>query len=249
MGFARCQGQVEGTFQMKRMIAIALSGLCLLVAVPALAQGASGTVVELFTSQGCSSCPPADAYLTKLAQEPGVIALALHVDYWDYIGWEDTFAKSQFTDRQRAYAKAAGSATIYTPQMIVAGKDLAVGSDPDAVAGMIRRHQSAAAMVVLQLMREGETVSIRAAARVALPSALTVQLVRYKPTAVVAIQRGENAGRTIEYTNIVTSWARIGTWDGASDLVMDAPAPGGDAVAVILQEEGPGMIFAASALQ
>ncbi len=249
MGFARCQEQVEGTFQMKRMIAIALCGLSLLVAGPVQAQGASGTVVELFTSQGCSSCPPADAYLTKLALEPGVIALALHVDYWDYIGWEDKFGSSKFTDRQRAYAAAMGSRTIYTPQMIVGGKDQAVGSDPDAVAGMIRRHQSAAAMVVLQVMRDGGTVSIRAAARVALPSPLIVQLVRYKPVALVAIKRGENAGRTIEYTNIVTSWARIGKWDGASDLVMDAPAPGGDAVVVILQAEGPGMIFAASAVK
>jgi hypothetical protein len=249
MGFARCQGQVEGTFQMKRMIAVALSGLSLLVASPVLAQAASGTVVELYTSQGCSSCPPADAYLTRLSQEPGVIALALHVDYWDYIGWEDKFASPKYSDRQRAYARASGTSTIYTPQMIIQGKDQAVGSDPDAVAGMIRRHQSAESMVVLQLMRDGGTVSIRAAARVALSAPLIVQLVRYKPTARVAIERGENAGRTIEYTNIVTSWARIGKWDGASDLVMDAPAPGGDAVVVILQEEGPGMIFAASSVK
>ena len=234
---------------MKRIIASALFGLSLLLPGAVLAQGASGTVVELYTSQGCSSCPPADAYLTELSQEPGVIALALHVDYWDYIGWEDEFANAKFTDRQRAYAKASGSTTIYTPQMIIAGKDQAVGSDLAAVAGMIRRHQAAEDMVVLQLMRKGSTVLVRASARVALPVPLVVQLVRYRPRALVAIKSGENAGRTIEYSNIVTSWSRVGMWNGASDLNMDLPAPGSDAVVVILQDTGPGMIYAASQLK
>ncbi len=214
-----------------------------------MAQGASGTVVELYTSQGCSSCPPADAYLTKLAAEPGVIALALHVDYWDYIGWEDVFGSAQFSDRQRAYAHASNSKTIYTPQMIVQGVDQAVGSDPETVAGLIRRHQSADHMVVLQLMRKGDQVAIRASAQVALDGPLVVQLVRYLPQAKVAIERGENAGRTIVYSNIVTSWARIGEWSGADDLEMTVPAPGSDAVVVILQQAGPGMIVAASALK
>ena len=239
---------------MKRMFASALCGLGLLLAGPllaegALAQGASGTVVELYTSQGCSSCPPADAYLTKLAQEPGVIALALHVDYWDYIGWKDVFANPKFTDRQRAYARAAGGTSIYTPQMIVAGTDRAVGSDSDAVSGMIRRHQSAQSMVVLQLMRQGGQVQVRASARVALDRPLIVQLVRYRPLAKVAILHGENAGQTIEYSNIVTSWARIGEWSGASDLDMAVAVPGDDVVVVILQADGPGMIYAASVLK
>ena len=234
---------------MQRIIASVLCGLNLLLAGPIMAQGASGTVVELYTSQGCSSCPPADAYLTKLAREPGVIALALHVDYWDYIGWEDKFASPKFSDRQRAYARAMGRSTVYTPQMIVAGMDQSVGSDPDTVAGMIRRHQSAQAMVVLQLMRQGGAVQIHASARVALDAPLIVQLVRYTPSAKVAIERGENAGRTIEYTNIVTSWARIGEWSGAGDLDMAVPVPGSDAVVVILQQAGPGMIYAASALR
>ena len=234
---------------MMRILASALCGVGLLLAGPVLAQGASGTVVELYTSQGCSSCPPADAYLTKLAQEPGVIALALHVDYWDYIGWQDSFGNPQFTKRQRAYARAAGSSTIYTPQMVVGGMDLAVGSDSDVVSGMIRRHQSAGKMVVLQLMRQGDQVSIRASAKVVLEAPLVVQLVRYRPHAEVTIERGENAGLTIDYSNIVTSWARIGVWTGASDLDMSVPAAGDDAVVVILQEDGPGMIYAASKLK
>jgi hypothetical protein len=217
--------------------------------VPVLAQDASGTVVELYTSQGCSSCPPADEYLSKLAQEPGVIALALHVDYWDYIGWKDDFASPGFTDRQRAYALAAGQNTIYTPQMIVGGVDHAVGSDPDMVAGMIRRHQSAEKLVVLQLMREGGKVVVRASARMRLEAPLVVQIVRFKPSARVEIERGENAGRAITYSNIVTAWDRVGEWDGSGELNLTLPAPGPDAVVVILQEAGPGMIRAAAMVQ
>ena len=233
---------------MKNLLAIALCGASLVAGGPGLAQSASGTVVELYTSQGCSSCPPADAYLTQLASEPGIIALALHVDYWDYIGWKDKFGNPAFSDRQRAYAHQAGSKTIYTPQMVVAGTDHAIGSDPDTVSGMIRRHQSADHMVTLQLMRSGGSVMIAASARVALDGPLVVQLVRYRPREQVAIKRGENAGHTIDYSNIVTSWARIGTWDGRDDLALTVPAPGNDKVVVILQAEGPGMIFAAAVL-
>ena len=116
---------------MLRHFAPALCVVWLGLSGPVLAQGASGVVVELYTSQGCSSCPPADAYLEELAQEPGVIALALHVDYWDYLGWKDEFANPDFTDRQKTYATANGSNTIYTPQMVVAGTDMVEGSDPD----------------------------------------------------------------------------------------------------------------------
>lgn len=253
MGFARSEAGCQGNIGMKRIIAGLLIGFGLMgpVAAPnsALAQGVSGTVVELYTSQGCSSCPPADAYLAKLAREPGVIALALHVDYWDYIGWADTFGNPRFSDRQRDYARAAGGTTIYTPQMVVQGVDHAVGSDPDDVAGMIRRHQSGAAMVVLQLTRQGKEVRVHAKARVALEGPLVVQLVRYRPLAKVVIERGENAGRTINYVNIVTSWTKVGEWRGGGDLDMVVPAPGAEAVVVILQEPGPGMIFAASALR
>ena len=233
---------------MKNLLAYALCGAGLLAAAPVMSQSATGTVVELYTSQGCSSCPAADAYLTQLAREPGIIALALHVDYWDYIGWKDKFGDPAYSDRQRAYAHAAGSKTIYTPQMVVAGVDQAIGSDPDKVSGLIRRHQSAAKLVVLQLMRSGRSVKISATALVAIDAPLVVQLVRFKPKERVEIARGENAGHTIEYTNIVMSWQRIGVWNGREALDMTVPAPGSDSVAVILQAEGPGMIFAAAQL-
>lgn len=233
---------------MNNVVAAMVCSAGLMVAGQGWAQSAPGTVVELYTSQGCSSCPRADAYLTKLASEPGIIALALHVDYWDYIGWKDKFGNPAFSERQRAYAHQVGSKTIYTPQMIVGGVDQAIGSDPDTVSGMIRRHQAAEQTVVLHLARSGGSVVIDAAARVQPDAPLVVQLVRYIPSEQVAIERGENAGHTIEYTNIVTSWARVGTWDGRADLELTVPAPGPDKVVVILQVEGPGTIVAAAAL-
>ena len=233
---------------MMRGLALALCGL-LGWAEPVLAQGASGVVVELYTSQGCSSCPPADAYLAELAQESGVIALALHVDYWDYIGWEDKFGDPKFTERQKKYAHAVGSNTIYTPQMIVAGMDRVEGSNPEKVEGNIRRHQMAQSLVALQLMRSGDVLMIHAVAKAILPGPVVVQLVRYRPSATVAIEYGENAGQTITYSNIVTSWAKLADWPGTEDFELSVPVTGGDPVVVILQSPGPGMILAASVLK
>lgn len=232
----------------RRITGLAL-GLGLLLPLPLLAQAVPGTVVELYTSQGCSSCPPADAYLERLAEKPGVIALALHVDYWDYIGWKDNFADPRFSDRQRAYAKAAGESTIYTPQMVVGGRDLAVGSDPEMVSELIRLHQGMAQPITLELERQGGQVVVSAKASQGLPGTLVVQLVRFRPSARVAIEHGENAGKTIDYVNIVTSWTRIGQWDGQGALQLTAPAEGPEAVVVILQDEGPGLIRAAALLK
>jgi hypothetical protein len=235
---------------MKRQVVSAVFGL-VVACGPALADGpaTSGTVVELYTSQGCSSCPPADEYLKRLAETPGVIALALHVDYWDYIGWTDKFGSPKYTARQKAYAHAAGSNTIYTPQMIVGGVDQVEGSDPAMVEAAIRRHQSTAPVVDLQLARQGEQVLIVAQASPALTMPVRVELVRYHPMVSVQIESGENAGRIMDYANIVTAWSVLGVWDGKSDLRLTAPAGGADAVVVILQAEGPGRIMAASALK
>ena len=237
---------------MKREVVSALVGLLVAGGGPVWAEGtgaASGTVVELYTSQGCSSCPPADAYLAKLAQEPGVIALALHVDYWDYIGWADKFANPKYTDRQKAYAHAIGSNTIYTPQMIVGGVDQVEGSDPAMVEAALRRHQTATPMVTVQLMRKDGQVVIAAQANPPLEVQLRVQLVRYHPMSSVQIKRGENAGRVVDYANVVTAWSVVGMWDGQSDLSLTAPAEGPDVVVVILQAEGPGKIFAAAQIK
>ena len=233
---------------MMRQLALALCGLIGL-AGPGLAQGASGVVVELYTSQGCSSCPPADAYLAELAEESGVIALALHVDYWDYIGWKDQFGSPKSTERQKSYASAVGSSTVYTPQMIIAGMDRVEGSNPEKVEGDIRRHQMAQSQVVLQLMRSGDQLMIHAVAKAALSGPVVVQLVRYNPQATVAIEYGENAGQTIDYSNIVTSWNHIADWQGTKDFEMTVPISGDDPVVVIVQRPGPGLILAASVLK
>lgn len=234
---------------MVRQFAGAACGLWLAAAGPGLAQDGRVVVVELYTSQGCSSCPPADAYLAQLAAEPGVIALALHVDYWDYIGWTDQFASPQFTLRQKAYARAEGHRTIYTPQIIVNGVERVEGAQPDQVQGDIRAHQAQATPVDLSVTRQGDQVAISASADQALPGPVKVQLVRYHPAETVTISYGENAGRTLDYRNIVTEWSVLGDWDGAAPLTMTAPARGDDPLVVILQAAGPGPILAAAELK
>ncbi|KAA9009270.1 DUF1223 domain-containing protein [Histidinibacterium aquaticum] len=199
-------------------------------------------VIELFTSQGCSSCPPADAMLRELAGRDDVIALALHVDYWDYIGWEDSFAEPAFTQRQKGYARAAGERIVYTPQMIVGGTDHVVGTRPMEIATLIDTHSEVETGVELDLRVEGDTVHVRAEGDA---GPLVVQVARFDPIETVEIHRGENAGRTIDYANIVTSWEAIGQWDGAEPFEAEVPR-GESPMAVILQRPGHGAILAAA---
>lgn len=203
-------------------------------------------VVELYTSQGCSSCPPADELLARLARRDDVIALALHVDYWDYIGWTDTFGSQTFTDRQHAYAWFAREKMVYTPQMVVNGdKEKIVGDDAAALA---QRLAAAGGQdgPQLELSREGATIRIRAKATGALAETALIELVRYIPSAAIDIERGENAGRRILYTNIVTSWKTVGEWDGTTPLDLQVRATGDLPAVVLIQEKGPGTIFAAA---
>lgn len=206
-------------------------------------------VVELFTSQGCSSCPPADALLAELAPRDDVIALALHVDYWDYIGWKDSFASPLHTKRQKAYARAAGARTIYTPQMIVGGTAVISGLKPMKLVDLIREQGALEPRVRIVLLRAGDAVEIRAEAEPPLDQPATVQLVRYMPEKRVEISHGENAGRSIAYSNIVTQWQPLGDWDGKDPFALVAPAPGAEPVVVIVQETGPGAILAAARLR
>ncbi|SEK17539.1 DUF1223 domain-containing protein [Pacificibacter marinus] len=207
-------------------------------------------VVELFTSQGCSSCPPADALFSKVAKRDDVIALALHVDYWDYIGWKDVFADPKFTLRQRAYARAAGHRTIYTPQMIVSGVDHIVGFKPMELADLIMDHRSKAGptSVALSATRIEDALTISMVPLGPLPPAMRVQVVQFRPLEKVTIRMGENAGKTIDYANVVTSWNYVADWDGVAPLQVDVPTITADPVAVILQQDVnqlPGHIVAA----
>jgi hypothetical protein len=228
---------------------IASIALGLLVLTAPAARADSPVVVELFTSQGCSACPPADALLTQLAGRDDVIALALHVDYWDYIGWADTFASGQFTRRQHAYARHAGQRMVYTPQMIVGGVERVVGYEPMDVAELIAQYRVVDYPVEVSLSRVEGGIVLRAVASMALEEpGMVVQIVRYMPSEMVEIRRGENAGRTVEYSNIVTEWMRVGTWSGAEpyelQLVDDSALP----IAAIVQMAGPGQILGAARL-
>ncbi len=217
-----------------------------LSATASTAQSTQGVLVELFTSQGCSSCPPADAFLADLSQDPAVIPLALHVDYWDYIGWNDTFAQDKFTKRQRKYAKMNADRMVYTPQMIVAGQLRVKGHDSAAVMSGIASIKSP---ITLTLTRQGDDVVISAASDQPLPGDILVDIVRYYPKMTVQIERGENRGQAISYHNIVTSWQNIGEWTGTAPLAMTTRATGDDPIVVILQQEGPGAVLAAAVLK
>lgn len=206
-------------------------------------------VVELYTSQGCSSCPPADAIFSELAGRDDVIALALHVDYWDYLGWADEFASPNYTRRQKAYARVAGARTVYTPQMVVAGMEHLVGVRPMELADLISHYSARPDPVRLSLTRDGDTIGISATSTDPLPRGSVVQLVRYAPSATVDIRRGENVGRTITYHNIVQSWVPLGEWDGNAPLSLSAEVTGDAPVVVIVQEPGPGPILAAARMR
>lgn len=231
-----------------RGFVLASVGLWLGLASIGHAQSESAVIVELFTSQGCSSCPPADDYLAEIAGRDDVIALSLHVDYWDYIGWKDTLGSPAFTDRQHAYAAAARARSVYTPQFVVGGVDHVVGNGPSEVAGLIRTHDQKPEVVALSLDRSGDSIEITANARSALPQGAVIQLVHYTPETTVAIKRGENSGRTITYYNVVTSIDVIGKWNGDGAYHTKAKSGTGPVV-VIVQTPGMGPILAAARLK
>jgi len=229
-----------------RTIATAL-GFSVLAGASA-AQGP--VVVELFTSQGCSSCPPVDALLGELAQHEDVIALALHVDYWDYIGWQDTFADRAYTQRQHGYAYAAGSTVVYTPQLVIGGVAQMIGHQPMAVFGEIMEHAERVDPVLLEVTEEeGGAYRLVAQRTAAAPeTTLLIQVVRYTPQEDVAIRRGENANHTYTYYNIVRDWQIVAEWSDQDELSIAIEPSGSEPHVVIVQEQGFGPILAAARL-
>ncbi len=206
-------------------------------------------VVELYTSQGCSSCPPADAFFhDTLTKRDDVIALALHVDYWDYLGWKDNFASPEFTKRQKDYARAAGHRSVYTPQMIVSGTDHVVGNHPYEVKDLIAAHKRNAPVVDVSIKKQGGRFVVEAETSAA-PGPMVIQIVRYRPMEKVAIKRGENAGRELAYSNIVDSWDVVAEWDGKKPIRVRAPARGDLPVVAIVQGRDHGPILAAARLR
>ncbi|MGC1496477.1 MAG: DUF1223 domain-containing protein [Sulfitobacter sp.] len=231
-----------------KIAVLALAAASLSFATSVAAQN-NPVVVELYTSQGCSSCPPADAILHEIADREDVIALALHVDYWDYIGWKDPFGDPAHAKRQRAYAAAGQRRSIYTPEMIVNGQTDIVGAKAMALSEAITEHAKETPKVKLALTREGDTLNITAEKLGTVKGEMTVHLLRYTPRQVTEIKRGENAGKTIEYANVVEDWQALGTWDGTTPLNFQAMTAGSKPAVVIIQGANAGPILAAARLR
>ena len=206
----------------------------------------SMVVVELYTSQGCSSCPPADEILAEVSKRDDVIALGLHVDYWDYLGWRDTLALPAFTERQARFNTIMKSRyRLVTPQMIFQGQDYVAGTKPRKSREYIDMLSAREETAALTTKADGGTLSIDLAPVGAPTKGAEIYLVRYLPKVDVAIKRGENAGRRISYVNTVTHWDTVGTWDGASAASFKAPLIEGGEYAVIVQTQNLGPILVA----
>ncbi len=186
-------------------------------------------VVELFTSQGCSSCPPADALLGELARRADVVALGFHISYWDRLGWKDPLSSEGSTARQKTYARRLNGGQVYTPQMVVDGVSDMVGSDRAAVlAALAAAHPVAAASVTIAADRH----SVAIGEGLGKGEVLLVHFLRHRTTRIAA---GENGGRVAEDANGVESLVALGVWDGSSrDFTIDPP-PAGEGVAVLVQ--------------
>ncbi len=198
-------------------------------------------VVELFTSQGCSSCPPADAVLLELSRtRADVLPLAFHVTYWDRLGWRDPFSLEAATVRQRAYGRSMGLETIYTPQAVVAGHVDVVGSDRGALLAAIAR-AAAAPPVTLTVLREAGSARVEGSGPAA---GATVWLVGYDALHRTAVGRGENGGRTLLEANVVRSVQSLGAWSGEG-VRLERPVPAGERLAVLVQA-ADGRIVAAA---
>ena len=204
-------------------------------------------VIELFTSQGCSSCPPADSYLGQLARRKDVLPLSYHVDYWDYIGWKDQFADPAYVGRQRAYAMTLGHHMVYTPQVVVAGAVDAQGADRAFIEQKIREAKARQRMYPLEVARDPQTGQVLLQLPEAqLPVPATIWLVTYQYKDQAAIDRGENVGRQSESFNTVRSLQKVAVWNGhrtTLPLKLDAKAraanPNGCAIIANLADYGP----------
>ena len=210
-----------------------------------VAQARPPVVVELFTSQGCSSCVAADKLLDQMADRPGVLALTLPVDYWDYLGWSDTFAKPEFTARQRAYMQRLARREVYTPQIVVNGGSETAGANQPKIDSLIRQAQRVKTKTpTIRLLRHSR-VSVGAGR--APRGGVDVWLVRYDPRAQeVKVKSGDNRGQTLIQRNVVRDLVRLGGWRGKAK-VYTAPPAGADEgrlkTGIILQGADGGRIL------
>ncbi len=216
-----------------------------LLLLPLTARAERLTVVELFTSQGCSSCPPADAVLAELSRsDPAILPLGLHITYWDRLGWKDPYSLPAATERQREASNRLRLDYVYTPQMVVDGRLQAVGSDRSAVRRLIAQARAEAGPAV-PLTLAADPGGLRLSAG---PGAGrgTLLVVGFDAQHVTPVKAGENGGRTLTQVNVVRALSPVGAWTGkATEIVV--PRPAGERAAVLLQGED-GRILAAAAL-
>ena len=226
------------------MTHVLLPGLALAALLTGAAHAAtpqSPVVVELFTSQGCSSCPPANANLRALADRPDVLALSFGVTYWDYLGWKDSFAQPAFTERQRDYEPRLGHSGPFTPQIVVDGRADTVGDVRADIEDLITKNRRPAGPSLV--LAPGDVVL--GAAQTGEPA--QVWLVRYDPRTIpVPVGRGENAGVTLPHRNVVRTLTLLGEWRGASEHFALPPADAGLKTAVLVQSGRGGPILAAA---
>ena len=244
-----------------RHIVFAAAAICTASMTPLPASaGEPRAVIELFTSQGCSSCPAADKVLGELSRDPTLVTLSLPVDYWDYLGWKDTLALHGHSNRERAYADTRGDREVYTPQVVVNGIMHVLGSDKAAIEQAIAQTRQSAAPLTLPVtiaVADGK-VSVNVPAANGENASAEVWLCPITGKAQVAIERGENRGHTLAYTNVVRRWGKLGDWSGKAEtfsLPMAALADADfslrdiDRVAVIVQSgvaAKPGLMLGAA---
>src|ERR1700733_13563381 len=222
-------------------------GVCAIVAVvrPAVA-AEPRAVIELFTSQGCSSCPPADKVVGELAKDPSVIALSMPIDYWDYLGWKDTLADARFSARQKAYSLMRGDREVYTPQVVVNGSGHAIG-DTSKVDGVMS--------VPVSMTLTGKQINVSVAASSKGPAAMhgEIWIGSISKEIPIAIGRGENRGREVTYYNVVRNLLKVGDWNGSSGSwtvpLENISREGVDAAVVYIQDgnrDRPGPMLGAA---
>lgn len=235
-----------------RAIAFIVAFATLSVTAPALRMNVADAaeqlvVVELFTSQGCSSCPAADALLGELANRPDVLPLSAHVGYWDYLGWTDPFARNEAVERQRAYAKRFGLNYVYTPQIVVQGLSQVRGSDRESVIRLIADALQRTPMEV-RFEQGSEGVPLVRLEPMPLDRVAEVWLVQFDRRHITDVNRGENGGRQMINYNVIRTMTRMGAWRGESTAVRLTPGLSAEAerAAIVVQEENAGRILGAA---
>ena len=232
-------------------------GVCAIIAIVRPAHADPRAVVELFTSQGCSSCPPADKIIGDLAKDPSVIALSMPIDYWDYLGWKDTLADSRFSARQKSYSQMRGDRDVYTPQVIVNGTRQVIGSDRNKIDTAIDETRKGAVMSVpVSLTVSGKQVNVAVAAASGNgPHAARgeVWICSVSKAVPITIGRGENRGQALTYYNVVRNWLKVGDWNGSAanwTLPLENISRDGVDAAVVYVQDGtrdnPGAMLGAT---